>query len=317
MIVGLNLWALQYVLEVAKTGSISRAAQNLLLSQPHLSNTIKTIESELGTPLFLRSPKGMTLTEAGRIFVQEAASILERVEQLESRFHTDPEERVELSVSTARSYRVNQCMDAFIMRYKEKAHIQFHVRETNPFQVLEDVRTHKAELGFLHIFEPQKEYFLSRFKAESLQYHLQYDHEFLILVSAQSRLAREKTITRAMLEKQILVLYGDYENSAASYRTVEQVSDLVLSPRRIYVYERATAMETLRNCPNSYMWITGVHPDTLQQYGLALRRCPEVKVHNLGYRIRNANIALSAPAAELLSMLDQVDWTEQDTGPTS
>lgn len=68
----LSLRSLEYVLEVAKAGSISRAAQNLFLSQPHLSNTINSMESELGTPLFYRSVKGISLTKEGEIFIREA-----------------------------------------------------------------------------------------------------------------------------------------------------------------------------------------------------------------------------------------------------
>ena len=68
----MNLWALEYIIEVAKTGSVSKASQKLYLSQPHLSNTIKAMEAELGVKLFVRSTRGMCLTDEGRDFVQRA-----------------------------------------------------------------------------------------------------------------------------------------------------------------------------------------------------------------------------------------------------
>lgn len=65
-----------YVLEIAKCGNITKAAENLHLSQPSLSNQIIQLEKELGIPLFERSRKRVYLTEAGEIFAREAASII-------------------------------------------------------------------------------------------------------------------------------------------------------------------------------------------------------------------------------------------------
>lgn len=306
----LNIWALEYILEVAKTGSISRAAQNLLLTQPHLSNTIKGVEAELGTPLFQRSSKGMSLTDEGRIFVREAGAILKQVGHLESMFHVHPERSVRLSVSVTRSHQINRCITQFINQNTDKEQLILHVKETNPFQVLEDVHTQEAELGILHFFDTQQEYFFNCFKTYSLRYENRYKRDFLVLMSANNPLARVSQLSRAMLEEQIVVIYGDYESPSASYQTISQFSDIVFSSKRIYVYDRATAMETLSSCPHAYMWITGVHPDTLQQGKLVLRRCPDVNVCNLGYSIFRADKPLSPAAKTLLASMERIDWSE-------
>ena len=60
------------VLQVAQDGTFSLAAQHLFISQPSLSQCIKKIEGELGTNLFDRSQTPVTLTEAGRLYVQQA-----------------------------------------------------------------------------------------------------------------------------------------------------------------------------------------------------------------------------------------------------
>lgn len=306
----LNLWSLEYLLEVAKTGSISRAAQNLFLSQPHLSNTIKSVEKELGTPLFRRSAKGMALTEEGVAFIREARKILDQVEQLESMFYVRPGDSVRLNVSVTRSYQINRCITAFINQCADKPQLLFHVKETNPFQVLEDVRTRVAELGVLHFFDAQQEYFLNCFKTYALHYEKQYEREYLVVMSAENPLAKEPRLDQQMLGEQTVVIYGDYEAPSASYQTVSQSSDIVFSSKRIYVYDRATAMETLSRCPCTYMWITGMHPDTLERERLILRRCPDVNVRNLGYSISCSDGELTRSARALLEMMKQIDWTE-------
>lgn len=309
----LNIWELNYVMEVAKTGSISKAAQNLFLSQPHLSNTIKTVEKELGVTLFRRSTKGMTLTEEGRIFIKQANNILSEFEVLKAVFRSRPEETVRVRVSVTRSYQINRCMSDFINKHDDKGNFVIHIKETNPFQVIKDVRYKDAEFGILHFFDAQKDYFINQFNMHSIEYKFQYDREFLLAMSVNNPLSRVDVITEDMLAKQIAIVYGDYEIPSASYEIVTEISDIMLSEKRIYVYERATAMETLSRCKSTYMWITGLHPETLEKEGLVLRRCKDVNVRNLGYSIQLSDVTLSAACQELLGSMEKVDWSENVT----
>ena len=61
----MNWNQLRYVLTIAEEKSITRAAQRLYLTQPSLSLSLKSLEAELGTPLFTRGPEGLELTYAG------------------------------------------------------------------------------------------------------------------------------------------------------------------------------------------------------------------------------------------------------------
>lgn len=72
-----------YVLEVARQNSISKAAENLFVSQPALSAQIKRLESELGCELFHREPQGVSLTAAGRAFCEDAAPVAESWQRLQ------------------------------------------------------------------------------------------------------------------------------------------------------------------------------------------------------------------------------------------
>lgn len=74
-----------YVLEVAGHGSISKAAENLYVSQPALSLQIKRLEQELGCELFDRRPQGVRLTVAGELFCQDAQVAAKAWKQLQER----------------------------------------------------------------------------------------------------------------------------------------------------------------------------------------------------------------------------------------
>lgn len=78
----MELYHLRSFVAVAEEGHLSRAAERLHLSQPSLSAHIKTLEEELGLALFARTPKGMLLTEAGRLLKIRAEETLRSVDSL-------------------------------------------------------------------------------------------------------------------------------------------------------------------------------------------------------------------------------------------
>ena len=67
----------QYILEVSQTGSISRAASNLFLAQSNLSSAIRSLEQELGFPIFTRSNRGIQPTEQGLLVLEQAGYMWE------------------------------------------------------------------------------------------------------------------------------------------------------------------------------------------------------------------------------------------------
>ncbi len=68
---------IEYVIAIAEEKSLSKAAERLYLSQPALSQRLKKLEEELGTPLFIRGKDGLSITDAGRIYINGGHSILQ------------------------------------------------------------------------------------------------------------------------------------------------------------------------------------------------------------------------------------------------
>ena len=68
----MNLRQLKYFVEVAESGTISEAARRLYMTQPPITTQIHSLEEELGTQLFERTPKRMTLTNAEKIQIGRA-----------------------------------------------------------------------------------------------------------------------------------------------------------------------------------------------------------------------------------------------------
>lgn len=78
----MELRVLRYFLTVAREESITKAAEALYITQPTLSRQIAELEEEIGTLLFVRSNRNVTLTDAGRLFRRRAEEMLELEEKI-------------------------------------------------------------------------------------------------------------------------------------------------------------------------------------------------------------------------------------------
>ena len=82
----MTIQQLQYVMEISRTGSVSKAAKTLFLSQPNLSNAIKNLENELGITIFKRTNKGILLSAEGEEFLGYARQVIEQTNLIEERY---------------------------------------------------------------------------------------------------------------------------------------------------------------------------------------------------------------------------------------
>ncbi len=78
----LDLKQLRYVVQIAESGNVSKAAEILRVAQPSLSLQLKWVEEELGVQLLLRHARGVTLTDEGKTFVEYARRIIHEMDQI-------------------------------------------------------------------------------------------------------------------------------------------------------------------------------------------------------------------------------------------
>ena len=90
---------LRQALEIEACGSITAAARKLYISQPNLSKGLRELEEELGTDLFIRTTQGIHPTPAGKVFLQSAKDILQRLDNLKEEIQSEKEPRLNVLYS--------------------------------------------------------------------------------------------------------------------------------------------------------------------------------------------------------------------------
>ena len=89
----MRIQQLQYIIKIVETGSMNEAAKQLFITQPSLSNAVRDLEREMGIDIFIRNPKGITLTKDGVEFLSYARQVVEQTNLLEERYKSHTETR--------------------------------------------------------------------------------------------------------------------------------------------------------------------------------------------------------------------------------
>lgn len=140
---------LEYLLKIAECGSISKAAEQLFISQPSLTKSVMGLEEEYGIQIFVRKARGVELTTDGKSFVHYARGVLTAVNALERNFAGEPgAPRSRLFVA---SQQFDFVYDLFLKVYLQNQDklIHYNLVEADRSEVTRQVLTGEVDLGLL------------------------------------------------------------------------------------------------------------------------------------------------------------------------
>lgn len=146
----MELTTLRYFQAIAREGHVTRAAQRLGVSQPALSSMLKKLEAEVGAPLLHRTGKGVTLTDAGRLFLEHAEEALRASDDAVSSVRQLLGlERGSIRLgggATATTYLLPRVVSAFRKRHPK---LRFYIREEGSSGVAQSVLAGELDLGIV------------------------------------------------------------------------------------------------------------------------------------------------------------------------
>ena len=146
----MNFQQCRYVQTIAETGSFSKAAKKLFLTQPNLSASIRDLEEELGVQLFERSNTGAKLTDDGHDFLKYAKRILGELDLLEGRYRKSFKKSFTVA---SHHYDFLSLPMAHIAQRFRSDYQEFQLIETTTRKILKSVESFESDLGIIYLDE--------------------------------------------------------------------------------------------------------------------------------------------------------------------
>ncbi len=287
----MNILHMKYAAEVARVGSLSKAAENLIIAQPNISRSIKELETDLGITIFDRSTKGMFLTPEGEEFISYAKSILKQIENVEAMYKDGSAKKLKFSISVPRASYIS---DAFAQFSKTLGShdAELFYKETNSKRTINNILDHDYKLGIIRYAENYDKYFKAMLEEKGLSYELITEFSYRLIMHKDSYLAQIEDVTFDDLTGYIEIAHADpYVPSLPLSKVVkEELPDNIR--RRIFVFERASQYDLLSENPETFMWVSPLPDKLLKRYNLIQKDCKEnqkiykdVLIYEKGYKL--------------------------------
>ena len=250
----MTLTQIHYVITIAETKSMNKAAELLYVAQPSLTNAIKELEKELGITLFFRSGKGVTLTNDGAEFLLHARQIYGEYENVMEKYGKNGNYKKKFGVSTQ---HYSFAVKAFVDMAKEfdMSKYEFAIRETRTAEVISDVSTLKSEIGVLYLSDYNRKAIQKLLKTANLEFHHLIECQAYVYLWKHHPLAGEASISFEQLEGYPCLSFEQGDNS--SFYLAEEILSTNEYSQVIKANDRATMLNMMVGL-NGYTLCSGI-----------------------------------------------------------
>lgn len=250
----MTLTQLKYIVTIAGAGTISEAAKQLFIAQPSLTVAVKDLEKELGITIFHRTNKGVLLTAEGEEFLGYARQVIEQTSLLEERYFGTGPVRRQFCVSTQHySFAVEAFVD--LLKQYGSDEYEFHIRETQTYELIEDVAKFRSEIGVLYLNRFNETILRKTLRENGLSFHRLFVAKPHVFVGSASPLAQKALVTLEDLAPYPRLSYEQGEHN--SFYFSEEILSTLESRQDIMVSDRATLFNLLIGL-NGYTICSGV-----------------------------------------------------------
>jgi DNA-binding transcriptional LysR family regulator len=189
-----------YFLEICKTGKISKAADNLHITQQGLSISMRRLEEELSSDLFYRKSNGLILTDDGLFFKIEAEKIIKHVEKIKNHCMEKQYNKTSLSVAVTDSIIVRLPTKLQRLFINGNENFTVNLIETYSKPCADFVADNEADFAVIY----------GRFLDSVLEYKQLDNVQQVIIVNKDHPLAKKQEVTLAELSGEPFVTPDKY-----------------------------------------------------------------------------------------------------------
>lgn len=250
----MTLQQLRYAVAIADHKSMNKAAAELFVTQPSLSNTIKDLENEIHTEIFIRSNRGIIITPEGEEFLGYARQMLDHYRLIEERYVENAVSKKKFSVSMQ---HYTFAVEAFIQMAKKFGmdEYEFAVHETKTSEVIENVRLNRSEIGIIYKNEFNDKFIDKILRENELEFIPLFDCRIYVYLSKQNPLADKEVIDFEDLQQYPCLSFEQGDNN--SFYFAEEVFSTYDYRQIIKADDRATLLNLMVGL-NGYTLCSGI-----------------------------------------------------------
>lgn len=197
----MELRHLRYFVAVAEELSFTRASERLHIGQPPLSQQIQALEEEIGATLFDRSRRTIRLTEAGRVFLEDARRILLMTDQAaQTASRVERGEIGQIKIGFTKSSAFTEIFPQIIHTYRRRfpnVHLLFH--EMSTMRQLDGLHDYSLDVGFIRPPEAGLPPDLTTTMLEQ--------HPLAVVVHEKHRLVKSKRVPLEELKDEGIIMF--------------------------------------------------------------------------------------------------------------
>lgn len=268
----MNVLHMKYAVEIARIGSINKAAEELYVAQPNLSRAIKELEADLGITVFDRTSRGMVLTAEGEEFIQYAKKVLNQIDEIEKLYKTGTPIKRRFSISVPRASYISDAFARFTTKIGSDSAELFYM-ETNSSNAISNILSSDYKLGIIRYAESFDKYFKEMLEEKGLSYEIIAEFRHALIASNASPIASKEVISYSDLLPLVEISHGDPYVPSLPMSVVRKEEHCEDVKRRIFLFERGSQFDLLTENPETFMWVSPLPKKLLQRYDLTQKYC--------------------------------------------
>ena len=278
----MTLAQLRYAITVAGASSMNEAARKLFISQPSLSAAIKELEEEVGVELFKRTNRGISVTLEGEEFIGYARQVVEQYNLIESKYILKENTKKKFGVSMQQyTFEVKAFVE--IVKQLGMDEYEFEIHETKTYDVIEDVKNCKSEIGILYLNDFNKKVLTKLFHESAVEFHELLKCHIYVYLWKGHPLASKEEITLEELEEYPCLSFDQGHNN--SFYFAEEVLSTYDYKRLIKANDRATFLNLMIGL-NGYTLCSGIMCEELNGSDYCAIKLKSDEIMTIGYIAR-------------------------------
>ncbi len=299
---------LHQIVEVYHAGSINKAAQNLYIAQSTLSNSIQSVESELGLEIFSRSKRGIEITEFGKKFIKHSMNILESHQAIleDAKLAKQIKSNHKIGISV---YYLLYANRIFYQIYNQhnNSNIDFFYQNNSKDKIIEDVEKGISEIGLICLPSILKDKWLELIYSHGLEFFMMKKEQPTILFGPPCPLYNMglKSITTKELQNKKISMITLKENTEF-FKTMEAEIVKKFDPlKQIQINDRGLLTDLILHTNGFFVATMNENAYKTNPYHPNIQSIPVIDVdyhYEIGW-IKKQNTPISDLSAQFLDMV--------------